>query len=212
MLADEFAQSALWRITLDFSVPSVTREALLAKLEAALKQFPASRSADDMKQMADRLRKMITADRAHAAASKPIDATTPEEQAAELVFQLRDQTGQQNSQPGWCDIFEGDDGKETEASPAARLVKLGHAAVPALIDALGSEDYSRSVGFWRDFQFSHTVLTVGDCALQVLQRIANRQFFEPKTTSSYMSRDDAVKATREAVEKWWAGEKKRKSK
>jgi len=83
------------------------------------------------------------------------------------------------------------------------------AAVPAPIKALGNENYSRSVGYWRNFRFSHTVLTVGDCALQTLQRIAGEQFYEPHTTSSYMSRDDKVKATREAVEKWWAKAKKK---
>jgi hypothetical protein len=81
---------------------------------------------------------------------------------------------------------------------------MGHTAVPLLIDALDSEDYSRSVGFWRDFQFSHTILTVGDCALAILQRIANEGFYSPRTTSIYMSRDEEIKATRAAVEQWWA--------
>lgn len=203
MLADEFATAALWRITVDFGVPSIPRETLLAKLETALKQFRGRSGSDRMMEMAERLRTMIATDRAHEAAAKPFDQITKEEQVAELVFQLRNQTGFQNGQPGWCNIFITKTG-ENSSSPAAKLVALGHAAVPALIATLGSEDYSRAVGFWRDSRFSHTVLTTGDCALSILERIAGRRFPQMKITSSNMSKDDAVKATREDVEKWWA--------
>lgn len=202
MLADEFAEAALWKITLQFSDPAVSRTELLTQLEAALKHFPTSRSVERMNAMAERLRIMVKDDLAHARTAKPLSAMTPDEQAEALVYQLRDQTGYQDSQPGWCDIFSGEN--ESSESAAAKLVKLGHRAVPALIRGLASEEYSRSIGFWRNFRFSHHVLTVGDCSLQVLEKIAQKQFFRPKTTSSYMSKDEQLEATRSSVEEWWA--------
>src|SRR5436190_12900620 len=164
LLADEFSMDALWRITLDFSAPKISRKAILTKLEAELKRYPATHYTPQLKEMAKRLRKMEAEDGEHAAKTKPFDQMTPAEQVAELIFQLRDQNGAQQGQPGWCDIFANDDEKGKNPSPALRLVNMGYAAVPALIEVLGSETYSRSVGFHRDFHFSHTVLTVGDCA------------------------------------------------
>jgi len=211
-LEEEFAQAALWRITLRFSVPEITRETLLAEVETALKQFPATERVKDLKAMAERLRTMIAEEREHAAKLKPFVSMTPAEQAAELVFQLRNQTGRQDSQPGQCDIFSvgfagGFTGPRTgevsDATPAGKLVKLGYDAVPALIEALPSETYSRAVGFWRDFRFSHSVLTVGDCAQQTLEVIAGRSFYTRKTTSGYMSLDEKAAATKEDAEKWW---------
>ncbi len=211
-LEEELALSALWRITLQFSLPAMTRERLLTEVETALKRFPGAARAGDLKTMAARLRNMIAKDREHAAKVKPFESMTPAGQAAELVFQLRDQTGRQNSQPGMCDIFGVGfaggftgprTGKVSDTTPAGKLVKLGYVAVPALIDALTSETYSRAVGFWRDFRFSHSVLTVGDCAQQTLEVIAGRSFYDRRTTSGYMSLDEKAAATKEEAEKWW---------
>jgi hypothetical protein len=118
---------------------------------------------------------------------------------AELIFRLRDQNGRQSGQPGACDIFE----TGTEDSPAHRLVKIGYDAVPQLISVLEDKRFSRSVGYHRDFYFSHHVLTVGDCALAIIQAIAGRRFYERTTTSGYMSKDGEEGTTRQRVEAWW---------
>ncbi|HVM62013.1 MAG TPA: hypothetical protein VMV72_14220 [Verrucomicrobiae bacterium] len=123
------------------------------------------------------------------------------ERVAELIFQLRDQCGQQFSQPGWCDVFEDPRG---EQSPASQLVAIGYGAVPQLIDALNNQRFTRSVGFHRNFYFSHYVLRVSDSALAVLQRIAGRTFYTPACTSCYWSRDGKPDdSTKEAVLAWW---------
>jgi hypothetical protein len=59
------------------------------------------------------------------------------------------------------------------------------------------------VGFHRDFWFSHTVLTIGDCAQQILGRIAGQEFYAPVTTSGYMSRDEETAATQRVARAWW---------
>jgi len=59
------------------------------------------------------------------------------------------------------------------------------------------------VGFHRNFYFSHTVLTVGDCAAYLLNRIAGKAFYRPQSTSSYLSRDGDVAQVRKEAQAWW---------
>jgi hypothetical protein len=207
ILNDQMATCELWRLTMEFGVPATSRETILTDLELALKRFRTGAATPNLKQMAERLRVMVAEDREHARTVKSLDAMTLAEQAAELVFQLRDQHGQQLSQPGRCDIFSEDDEKAPgrPASPAAQLVMLRMAAVPPLIEALGNDRYSRSVQFWRKNVFSHSVLTVADCAEAVLGRIAQRGFYVQKPAVGTMSREEEVSAKRALVEKWWNG-------
>jgi hypothetical protein len=121
---------------------------------------------------------------------------TVQERVAELIFQLRDQNGEQRSQPGRCDVFLD---PRKEKSPAHQLVKLGFDAVPALIDALGDRRLTRSVGFHRDFYFSHYALTVADCARAVLAQIAARDFYRWGTIST----EESSEAARREARAWW---------
>ena len=202
----EIAHVLTWKAVVDCGVADVTRPQLLAQFERVVRDFPGSEHHDRAAATAETLRGMIAEDEAHARVGKPVEAMNVEEQIAEWIFRLRDQNGHQWSQPGSCDIFEdlGQAGKGGD-SPALQLVKLGHAAVPALIATLGDQRLSRSVGFHRDFYFSHFVLTIGDCAQAVLARVAGRDFWVARTTSSAMAKDGEVAATRAAVEEWWRG-------
>ncbi len=124
----------------------------------------------------------------------------PDAVIAELIFKLRDQNGHQWSQPGWCDIFN--DPREEE-SPAHRLVEIGYPAVPRLIEALSDGTFTRSVGYWRDFTFSHYVLRVGDCAAAILSRISGKDFYVPRSTSGAMWKDGEADSVKLAVLEWW---------
>ena len=79
----------------------------------------------------------------------------------------------------------------------------------ALIGALDDARFSRSVGFFRNFCFSHYVLTVGDCAEAVLSQIAGREFFAPSSTCSYMSKDGKTATVKKEAESWYAEFKKK---
>ena len=199
----------IWRATLDFGNVTVPRPQLLAEFERIAKNYPDAEYADRARQTADELRRMVAEDAAHAAKTvESLDSLPPEERTAELIFRLRDQHGEQLSQPGSCNIFTEEEtgemlGKRNELTPAKQLVALGYAAVPPLIAALDDKAFSRSVGYWRNFTYSHYVLTVGDCAEQILDRIAGKQFFHGTTTSSYMGKDEQTKAVKAAVEAWW---------
>ncbi len=142
---------------------------------------------------------MIAEDDTHPASTvDEIAALPPAEQAQEWIFRLRDQNGAQMGQPGWVDIF-----MTHEDSPAHHLLKLGDAAVPALIAALGDSRLTRSVGYGRDFFFSHEVITIGDAALTILERIADRQFPRSWLVRAAKAEDGKTDPARVAVQKWW---------
>ncbi|MFT3883683.1 MAG: hypothetical protein QM703_29045 [Gemmatales bacterium] len=165
--------------------------------------------------MAAVLEKMVAEDKQHVAPAKPWASLTKKEQAAELVFRLRDQHGEQWSQPGSCDIFSQDRMGEKNApkSPALQLVELGYDAVPLLIEAIEDQRLSRSVGFWRDFTFSHHVLSVGDCAITILGRIAGKDFHDYSNNRREKTDAESKAESKRLALVWWKeferkGEKK----
>jgi len=203
-IADEIAHAMTWRAVVEFEDVTISRGRLLEKFEWLAARFPNNEHRERVEQTIDTLRRMVAEDAAHPA--RDLDRLEGDALIAELVFRLRDQNGHQWSQPGWCDVFADERGVE---SPAHRLVQIGYPAVPALIEALTDARLSRSVGYHRDFYFSHTVLTVGDVALAVVERIAGRSFYVPATTSSQMHKDDQVFAVKDEVERWWSAFQKK---
>ncbi|MBN2498187.1 MAG: hypothetical protein JXR96_26590 [Deltaproteobacteria bacterium] len=198
-LQKDLGHAMMWRAVEAFGDPRVGREALLARFEAIGAHYPACEHVERAAKTAAALRRMIAEDEAHRA--QPLESLPQEEKIAELVFQLRDQNGQQWSQPGACDVFLDPRG---ERSPAHQLAAIGYPAVPRLIAALEDGRPTRSVGFHRDFYFSHYVLTVGDCARAVLERIAGRSFYQRACTGCSMTRDGKAADTKAQVEAWWA--------
>ncbi len=200
-LENDFSYSLYWQAIEKFGDASVPRPQLLALFTGIASHFLESPDHDPAQAMAERLRRMITEDENHRAISPEELAKLPtEKQVAELILQLRDQNGRQGGQPGWCDIFWD---PRRPHSPADQLVAIGYPAVPLLIAALRNETLTRSVGYWRDFTFSHYVLTVGDCAEAILSKIAGQSFYIPRTTSSHMSGDGNAGAMQKAVQAWW---------
>jgi len=200
-LEQELGHQAMWDAVLrcggggfdlregGYSPDPVPRRELLARFRGIVKRYPASEHIERAKTTVGILERMVKEDDEHAAINDEALAKLPmEKQVRELIFRLRDQNGHQWSQPGWCDIFDMNDKGTT---PAHRLVEIGYPAVPQLIEALTDERFSRSVGYHRDFCLSHTVLTIGDCAQQILPRISGRSFYVPRTPSSEMSSEQA---------------------
>jgi hypothetical protein len=200
----DIAHAMMWRAVVSFGDPTVSRSNILGQMEAVLKNYPHSEHVGQARHFAEVLKRMIAEDEAHARLG-PIDLARSriDGQVRELIYRLRDQNGQQVTQPGSCDIFWNWDGNTN--TPAHQLVRLGNAAVPQLIAVLDSDDYTRSIGYWRGFVFSHTVLTVGDCAEEILQRITGKSFVTPDSHHTYMSEADAGGDARRAAEVWWDG-------
>jgi hypothetical protein len=203
-LEKELGYTAMWRAVLRchyYAMPP--RSELRDAFQDIVDQYPCSRHAERAKALVKTFDRMIQEDATHVHLTDEQLAALPvEEQVREYIFRLRDQHGSQWGFPGSCDLFR----PHSPAGPdttAHRLVELGKAAVPQLIDALSDDSLARAVGCHRDFYFSHHVLTVGDCAEIILSRIAKQDFFKPRSTFSYMSMDGQVEATRKKAEAWW---------
>ena len=209
----ELAHAATWAAVLDFGEAgdtwdgqkpeSPSRAELLQKFQDIEKKFPNNPHAELVKNHVANLRPMVDEDRnrpplAHDGIARlPID-----QQVDEWIFQLRDQTGRQITQPGSCDVFDSLL-VQTGTSPAHELEKIGFAAVPKLLAVLDDERPSRSVTFGRRQFFSHRPLTIGECAKQVLNRIARRIFPSSAVCSDPEDRRRYTARYRDEVTAWW---------
>lgn len=203
VLEEEISHAVIWRAVIDFGDPAISRPKLLATFEKFIKNYPHSSHQERAKQTAEMLARMVAEDEAHAKVpSTNLNLLPVEERVRELIFQLRDQHGEQPGQPAECDIFS--DWRSVTNSAAHQLVKIGYPAVPQLIAALEDSTFTRSVGYWRDFTFSHHVLTVGDCAVDILGRVTGKYFHVANHTAGYMSADKKVSETHAAAVAWWA--------
>jgi hypothetical protein len=206
-VADDLAHTEMWRGVLQFGDPKVPRRDLLSRFERLTKSFPKSKYHDRASEAVVLLKKMIEEDEEHARhrkEGKPFDQLGKEEQIAELIFQLREQNGHQFMQPGHCDILDRFGGENNDTA-AHKLVKIGYDAVPQLIEHLDDKRFTRSVGYHRNFYFSHHVLRVCDCSLVILEEIAGLSFWQPKSTFSYISLDkDGGGEVKKKVDAWYA--------
>jgi hypothetical protein len=208
VLEEEISYAVIWRAVVDFGNVSVSRPKLLNEFQNFIKHYPHSSHQERAKKIVEMLTRMIAGDEAHAKiAPTNLDQLPVEERVRELIFQLRNQHGEQPGQPAWCDIFS--DRRGVTNTPAHQLVKIGYPAVPQLIAALEDPAFTRSVSYWRDFTFSHNVLIVGDCAMEILGRITGKYFYVPNHTAGYMSTDQKVSETHKLAEAWWAAFQKK---
>jgi hypothetical protein len=184
---------------------AVPRKVLVERFEHISRDFPESEHAAAARENACILRRMVCEDAAHAHrpnARTPFDRLGKKEQIALLIFRLRDQTGQQWSWPGSCDIFRDLEGKED--TPAHYLAKIGYGAVPQLIEALSDERFTRAAedrGKWGE---THYLLRVGDCAARVLSHIAALRFDSRGSTLAERNRSGETAGLQADVRAWYA--------
>lgn len=173
-LNDEFESTreptlAIWWITEQFGNGEVSREILRDHLARHSELFPDSKHASVVASHLKVINRMLHEKR-------PPD----EKRIEQLVYDLRDLGMQQFVQPnsGLRIIGPGslrfDDmlGKDKAESDAAKQLRdLGYDAIPTLIDHIDDDTLTRSVDYWRNFTFSHRVLTVGECCGQIIDAI-----------------------------------------
>lgn len=211
-LKDEFAGEMYSRAFGRLGNADISRPQLLVQFESVISNYPGTEYTQLAKTNADLLKRLISEDEVHAKIAPTNLAQLPvEQQVHELIFQLRNQTGFQSSNPGRCSVFYELHGSTN--TPAHQLARIGYAAVPQLIAALDDTAPSRAMAGW----FINTrnldnFLTVGDCAEQVLEHIAGKDFLNHQLPGS-MSNTNQLAATRKAIQSWWAearvkGEKK----
>jgi len=210
-IAADLAQEEIVQAQRDLGGDETSRQKVLSRLESIPKKFPGLEVVSLAQEMARVLRQMVQEDSEHANKKKnrkPFAERTRQEQVAELIFELRDQHAEFDrhfSHRRRIDIF--DDGRPAGESPAARLFKLGYDAVPQLVDALSDERFSRTIDFAATrherlpYDSRYSMLTVGDCALQILERLACRKLY--KRFDRLMSEPpSAVAAVKKAASEW----------
>ena len=155
-------------------------------------EFPNTYYADDSRELADLLDKMVVEDEKYHAPAKLADLSV-DGQIAHHVHQLRDVVAEQWSQPGYCHVLNNlhqllDRAEDRPVADAAQsLHAIGKPAVPALIELLDDRRPIRGVGYWRNFHPSRTVLRYQDAAIQLLEAILEQELYDRRTTSSYFS-------------------------
>jgi hypothetical protein len=199
-VAAELACQELDRVQRDLRDPQVGRAEVLERLIRLDGRYPGVPAAGRAQAMAIALKRMVREDREHAEREKksqPFVRRPRQGQIAELIFQLREQGGESWSMHSSIDIFAGNRrwrhrkaaaNKENEdLNPAKELAEIGYDAVPQLIDSLGDDGATRAVdlGFDREGAIGEShdyALTVGDCALRILERISGQSFWEDRRT------------------------------
>jgi hypothetical protein len=154
---------------------------------------------DYMKRSAAVLRRMAAEEAAHVA--RPLASLTPAEQAAELIYQLRDLHLPFSYQAAGGVPYPFEPWmpqNDSEKTPVHRLVDLGDAAVPVLIAALGDESFTRT-----DYagMKAHPIraMRVNDVALAILEHMAGQRFPREPDGGPW-----DIARSRPYVEKWWA--------
>lgn len=118
---------------------------------------------------------------------------SPEDKIRDLIYHLRDQHGGAMTNKSACEFY---------GPPGEELASIGLAAVPALIEALQDPRLTRMV---EDLGYGGrgTVIRVGDAAIQVLERIAGRQFLQRHLPTRGILLEGELLALRRDVEAWW---------
>lgn len=196
-----------------FSDERVPRAEILAQFERLVRECPGMEEIEEAQKHVTTLRRMVADDLLPMREAKEIEALAPAAQAGEWVLQLRDQTEQKHGgfisgakvsvlEPGLF-VEEMPDYAREDRRPAQRILTLGHAAVPALIEALSDTRLTRTLQFYSIQPTLPTVLTVGDCAEEILEKISGRSFWWERVSAKVGPDKSTPADVRPAVEKWW---------
>ena len=206
-LQRQIGDAVLSKAERDCGDPSISWAELLKTYEHFDTRFPANQRVAYAQESAELLRKMIAEDAAHH--PKPLEQMSPTEQGAENIYQLRNL--------GYCiwimhsryPIYaDTDEGKEL-ITPVHRLVDLGFAAVPQLIEALDDRRFTRSMVQYMNGMAEPQVMRVGDVAQGILEHLSGGNLYSRKRKDGSLVNG----TTRQQAAAWWAevqkkGEKK----
>lgn len=181
-LSPRVRHACLWDAVLSCGDRDWPRTELLGRFAMLAEMFPDCEDAPRIREYVTSLAHMIREDVENSVRVVPAQPDAPHVMEA-IVYQLREQCSTPNGDRGG-DILSDPRGLD---SPAGKLLRLGHRAVPTLLSLLDDERLTRCVTFRTSSFFSHEVLRYRDVALSLLNRIARRPL---------RSREDA--------ERWWA--------
>jgi hypothetical protein len=139
---------------------------------------------------------MIKEDARRAQHPVRIEPLTGRDKVRALIDALRDQTGQQQMNPGPVQFVVTIFGSALPPSSASALVDLGYAAVPDLIETLTDVRLTRAV--YRRNGIPRSVITIGECVDDILELISGRSF------RAYLeSGERDPRASQAKANAWW---------
>ncbi|MEO6786585.1 MAG: hypothetical protein ABI318_10670 [Chthoniobacteraceae bacterium] len=203
----------LRRTLATFADESVSRSELLTRMDQLVREFPGMEGVEQARKLQSTLRRMVEEDARHLRTEKEIESLAPAAQANEWIFRLCDQTEQKHgmfASGGKVGIIEpgahaagARDYQREDRRPAQQLLSLGHAAVPALIEALSDTRLTRTLQYSNFQPTLPEVITVADCAEEILERISGRSFWWERVSAKGGAERGTPADGRPAVEKWW---------
>jgi len=197
-LQQDFGEAVLLKAERDCGNPSISWAELLKVYGEFAKRYPASPKVGYAKEAAELLRKMIDEEGAHH--PKPPDRMSAAEQVAENIYQLRYLTGAMWIVNSHYPIDAWTHEGKAAIRPALRLVDLGRAAVPQLIEALDDRRFTRCMEMQFNGVFPPSVMRVSNVAQKILEHISGRNLFARRTEQGKL----AGATTRQLAEAWWA--------
>ncbi len=187
--------------------PNITRASMPSVLRDVARRFPDTEEGSKAAKILPVLARMAEEDRTHDPnIVRHLDELPLPKRIEELVFELRDEDGALGIMMG-TDLFIG---KRGEKSAANELVKIGLPAVPTLIKALESQNYTKCIPRYRRTSVARDIYTVGDFARAIIERIANRSFYKLDYLSAAGGKYSVVTDTVERadvkakIEAWWS--------
>jgi hypothetical protein len=200
--AGQLAEPLMRRILWDLGDADAARKEILERLRGWRRSFPASPHIARADEAIRILEPMAKEDAEHRAIpDSELAKLAPADRAKELVFRLRDQTGDvavSRARESSLALDGGD-------SPVDRLVAMDRDAIPALLDALADARFTRAVLFRFDNDIARQfVARVGDVAQVALERIASRRFREPAPEAPSMFQDGSEVEVERKWREWWA--------
>ncbi len=164
-------------LSMDFADATLTRADLLERHQRWLDAFPDDRRRKYVLERTKLLEKMVAEDRARKERVGQ-EELTEKEVIADLVFSLRDEfyPVKHSFTDGYFVATSAqtpDDG----ARPSDRLLKLGHNAVPALIEAITDETLTRTVWYCTRYGGSFWVVSVRTFASEILEEESGLTFY-----------------------------------
>jgi hypothetical protein len=127
---------------------------------------------------------------------------TPDETIAFWIYQLRDLGAPQITFPGEPMLFAMLDQAPTACD---RLVGIGPAALPQLIDALSDRTPTRTLAFQRPYSRAYFLLRRQDVALKCIEGIVGCRFYDEGATwmHFHMDTDERRASVMENMQAWW---------
>ncbi len=193
-LQRDIGAAVFWNAQQRFADPSVSWRDLLTPFEHFAERYPQYQEAAYTKKVAEILRQTIDEEAQHH--PKPYPEMTPAEQIAENIYQLRSLRFW-----GWASgrypiATWTASGQPDPANPVVRLVDMGDIIVPALIDTMDDQHFTRSAAGGLDYGPPHP-FSVGEVAQQILENMAHRSFWPSQNRDTKLTK-------RQLAEAWWA--------